>query len=284
MTSSPGTGSSRSLAATVSLAAHSVACLHRRVRHAELVEPPRPLIGVALGHALGEPRRSRSTCTSGCTKRANSPSTSGISMISMRSSASSSLKKNGGVERAHEQPHAVTAAVHPELRRHAGAVLVGAEGPEDPGQVDADRRVHRVHRVQPRHRERPHRAARRPLDQRRGDGGGAERSLLVGDDRHHRRHRVVAGGARAAGWPARSTPRAAARRPAGRRPGHGPRAVASTRGPATGLSRPESRRHRARRASSSPVGRSTTTTSACRTARSCATASPAGTISLVRFA
>ena len=37
------------------------------------------------------------TWTWGCTNRANSPSTSGSSMISMRSSASSSLKKNDGV-------------------------------------------------------------------------------------------------------------------------------------------------------------------------------------------
>ena len=44
------------------------------------------------------------TWTSGCTNRANSPSTSGINMISMRSSASSSLKKNGGVS-AHTNSH-----------------------------------------------------------------------------------------------------------------------------------------------------------------------------------
>ncbi len=42
--------------------------------------------------------------TSGCTKRANSPSISGNSMTSMRSSASSSLKKNGGVS-AHTNTH-----------------------------------------------------------------------------------------------------------------------------------------------------------------------------------
>ncbi len=44
------------------------------------------------------------TWTCGCTNRVKSPSTSGSSMISMRSSASSNLKKNGGVS-AHTKTH-----------------------------------------------------------------------------------------------------------------------------------------------------------------------------------
>ena len=54
--SSPGTGSRRSLAATVSLAAHSSRVCTGAYGTPSSSNRARPLIGVALGHALGEPR------------------------------------------------------------------------------------------------------------------------------------------------------------------------------------------------------------------------------------
>ena len=101
--SPPGTGTRRSLAATVSLTAHSSrvctgaygtpSSSNRRAHSSESRSAMR-----------SANRAFTMTWTSGCTKRANSPSTSGSSMISMRSSASSSLKKNGGVS-AHTNTH-----------------------------------------------------------------------------------------------------------------------------------------------------------------------------------
>ena len=167
--------------------------LHRRVRHTELVEPLRPITGVTLGDALGEPR-----VHDDLDVRLHEPGEVAFDLRQQHDlhevERLEQLEEERRRQRAHEHPHAVAAPVHPELGRHPGPVLVGAEGPEDPGQVDPDRRVHRVHRVQPRHRDRPHRAAGGAFDQGGGDRGGAERPLLIGDDRHHRRHRVVAGG------------------------------------------------------------------------------------------